>query len=304
MSKLPVSVIILTLNESFHIADAIDNVREWARDVFVLDSCSTDATVDIALERGAKVAQRKFTNFGDQWNFALDRLPVETPWTLKLDADERLSEPLKDEIARLLSGRPEHAGYEMRRRLWFMGKPLSASQWIVRLWQTGKCRFSDVLVNEQPLVEGNVGRLDGFMNHFDSRDLHHWYEKQNRYSTMEAIIRAEGRSLAMRPRLFGNSHERRMFFKKAFYRAPLRYQLLYWYHLIGFGVWRDGRVGRAWARLRTELYRSIELKELEIRWTGGAPEVPRAPGGEVDPRVADSDLQRVVMGDGESKRDI
>ncbi|MDF1593766.1 MAG: glycosyltransferase family 2 protein [Desulfobacterales bacterium] len=292
---IPVTVIMLTLNEEFNLPGAIDNVKDWAEEVFIVDSCSTDRTVDIALERGVKIVQRPFTNFGDQWNFALDHLPVATPWTLKLDPDERLSEKLKDSIAKVVTNGAECDGYEMVLRLWFMGKPLHVQQPVLRLWRTGKCRFSNVIVNEHPLVDGKIGRLEGLMEHFDSSDLHHWVDKQNRYTTMEAIMRASGAALAVQPRLLGNPLERRMFFKKYFFRIPFRFQLLFLYHLIVCGVWRNGAEGWTWARLRTEVFRATDLKTREILKTGRIPELSKVPHGDYDARVLASPLQQVFM---------
>jgi len=186
---------MLTLNEEFHLPGAIENVKDWAEEIFIVDSLSTDRTVDIALEHGVKIVQRPFTNFGDQWNFALEKLPINTAWTFKLDPDERLSPELKSEIRALLEGPHQHVGYEMDRRLWFMGRPLHVLAPVLRLWRTGKCRFSDVIVNEHPLVDGSVGKLKGLMEHLDSPDLHHWWDKQNRYTTMRAIENARGDSL-------------------------------------------------------------------------------------------------------------
>jgi hypothetical protein len=297
MKKVPVSVIMLTLNEEFHLPGAIENVKDWAEEIFIVDSCSTDRTVDIALEQGVKIIQRPFTNFGDQWNFALERLPIKMPWTFKLDPDERLTDDLKTEIRNLLQGDPECCGYEMDRRLWFMGKPLHVNAPVLRLWETGKCRFSDVIVNEHPLINGPVGKLNGIMEHLDSPDLHHWWEKQNRYTTMLAVQKACGDALSAAPNLFGNALERRMFFIKLFFFIPFRYQLQ-WMHEVFFrGAWRSGRTGLTWARMRVEARRMRELKSREIAITGRIPEIPRAPHGDYDARILESSLQKMVSGE-------
>ncbi|MBN2022633.1 MAG: glycosyltransferase family 2 protein [Pirellulales bacterium] len=295
MTKVPVTVIMLTLNEEFNLPGAMENVQDWAEEVFIVDSCSTDRTVDIAMEKGVGIVQRPFTNFGDQWNFALERLPIKTPWTFKLDPDERLSPELKSEIADLLAGEPEHDGFWMDRRLWFMGKPLHVLAPVLRLWKTGKCRFSDVLVNEHPLIDGSVGGLRGLIEHFDSPDLHHWWDKQNRYTTMEAIMKARGAAPSAQPRLFGSRLERRVFWKKVFYRLPFRYQLQWIHEMLVRGAWRDGPQGRQWARLRIEVRRMIELKVKEMRATGRIPEIPKAPRGGFDPRILASPLQKQVL---------
>ena len=291
-SHLPLSVIMLTLNEQYHLPGVIENVKDWAADIFIVDSCSIDRTVDIALEHDVKIVQRPFTNFGDQWNFAINRLPIQTPWTLKLDPDERLSDELKLQIEKVIRNNDAHEGYKFKRRLWFMGKPLHAKQDVVRLWKTSKCRFSNTIVNEHPIIEGNIGSLTGILEHHDSYDLHHWYDKQNRHGTMEAIMRYRGDKLAARTRLFGTPLERRMFLKKMFFKVPLRYFLLYFYHLIGQGAWRNGKTGRAWARLRTEVYRMIELKFEEIQYTKHIPEIPRPEHRDYDHRILASQLQQ------------
>ncbi len=292
MKPLPITVIILSLNEEFHLPAAIENVRDWAEDIFIVDSCSTDRTVDIALENGVGIVQRPFTSFGGQWNFALENLPLKTPWTFKLDPDERLTPELKDEIRELLKSEPECSGYSMDRRLWFMGKPLHVLVPILRLWRTGKCRFSDVIVNEHPLIDGPVGKLKGILEHYDSPDLKHWYDKQDRYSTMEAIAMVKGSALAATPRFFGSTLERRMFFKKMFFKVPFRYQLQWLHEVFGRGAWRDGGIGLTWARLRVEVRRMRELKAKEMRLTGVIPQLPKAPAGDFDPRVLDSPLQK------------
>ncbi|MCR4307967.1 MAG: glycosyltransferase family 2 protein [Candidatus Berkelbacteria bacterium] len=300
--KLPVSVIMLTLNEEFHLSDAIENVKGWAQEIFIVDSCSTDRTIDIALEHGVNVVQRPFTNFGDQWNFALGNLPIKTPWTFKLDPDERLSEDLKDSIAKIVTNKAEYTGYEMNLRLWFMGKPLHVLMPVLRLWRTGKCRFSDVIVNERQLIDGDVGRVEGLMEHFDSPDLHHWWDKQNRYTTMLAIQKVKGQQLSVEPKLFGTALERRMFFIKMFFRIPFRYQLQWVHEVLIRGAWRDGRTGLAWARLRVQSRRMRELKAIEMEITGRVLELPVAPHGGFDSRVINSPFQRIVCGESEQKK--
>jgi hypothetical protein len=175
-----------------------------------------------------------------------------------------------------------------------MGRPLHVQADVVRIWKTGACRFSDVIVNEHPLIGGPVRRLSGLLEHHDSRDLHHWAEKQNRYSTMEAITMVRGDRLAVEPRLLGSPLQRRMALKRLFFRIPFRYQIQWVHEVLGRGAWRSGRPGLAWARLRVEVRRMRELKADEMRLTGRIPEVPRALHGGYDPRILASELQRAV----------
>ena len=176
-----------------------------------------------------------------------------------------------------------------------MGKPLHVKPSVLRLWKTGKCKFSDVLVNEHPIIDGRVGRLRSLLEHHDSLDLHHWLDKQNRYSTMEAIRSVKADDLATTPKLLGNGLERRMFMKKNFDRIPMRFSFYWLYLMLVNGVWRDGFVGHTWAHLRVELIKMREFKTIEMRTTGRIPEVPQAAHGDFDPRVMSSPLQKSIM---------
>ena len=91
----PVAVVMISLNEGHNLEAVLENLKGWAQEVFLVDSYSQDDTVDIALRHGVQVVQRRFRGFGDQWNFALEHLPITAPWTMKLDPDERLSDELK-----------------------------------------------------------------------------------------------------------------------------------------------------------------------------------------------------------------
>jgi glycosyltransferase involved in cell wall biosynthesis len=291
---LPITVISLTLNEEYHLPGIIENVKPWAEEMFIVDSCSTDGTIDIALGHGVNIVQRPFTNFGNQWNFAIGKLPINTPWTMKLDPDERVTPELVEEIRRVIQSMDACDAYWIPRRLWFMGKPLHVNQDVLRLWKTGRCRFSDVLVNEHPIINGKIGKLKGIIEHFDSINLHHWMDKQNRFTTMEAIMEVNGNRLSTKPKFLGNTLERRMFLKRYFHRIPFRFYLLWLYMMFIEGVWRDGEVGKTWAHLRLEVMRMKEFKYKEMKRTGRIPDIPRAPHGDYDPRVLNSPLQKLV----------
>jgi len=290
VGRQSIAVVMITLNEAHNLDDALDSLEGWADEVFIVDSYSADNTVDIALRRGVHIVQRAFQGFGDQWNFALDELPITSQWTMKLDPDESLSDELKAAVAAALL-KDEYEGYSLTltRRLWFMGKPLPVKQSLVRIWRTGKCRFTDVPVNEYPIVDGEMGTLSGFLEHLDSPDLQHWYNKQNNYTTAEAVMRFKGANLADKPLLFGSALQRRMWLKTVFFKLPLRYSALFLYHYLYLGAWRAGRVGYAWSKLRVEVNRAIEYKWLEMKITGKRPLDIHSTVGEPDKRVAQYD---------------
>lgn len=284
----PVAVVMIALNEGHNMEAVLANLRGWAEQVFLVDSYSSDDTIDIALKHGVHVVQRRFRGFGDQWNFALRELPITAPWTMKLDPDERLTEALKAAIEAEV-GADAADGISFQRRLWFMTRSLPVSQSILRVWRTGRCRFTDVAVNEYPLVEGHVVQVKGEMEHHDSPNLHHWYDKQNRYSSAEAAMRYRGSGLADQPRLWGNPLQRRMWLKQHFWKLPGRYFLLFAHHLIVQGAWRAGRVGWIWSRLRTEVFRMQEFKLVEMTLLGRVPPDIAAGAGMPDARVRQYD---------------
>lgn len=283
-----VAVVMISLNEGHNMEAVCQNLAGWAQEVFLVDSYSQDDTVEIALRHGVQVVQRRFRGFGDQWNFALGELPITTQWTMKLDPDERLTDILKLSLLKAIQ-EGEGDGFSFSRQLYFMGRALPVRQTLLRVWRTGKCRFTDVAVNEHPIVSGRIINVVGELAHEDSPDLDHWLEKQNRYTTAEAIIAYTDAPLAAVPRLLGTAFQRRMWLKKHFHRLPFRYVLLFLYHWLWQGAWRAGWVGYAWARLRADLMRIIDYKRREIGVTGRLPSTRFYGPGKPDGRVRQYD---------------
>ena len=273
--EAPVAVIMLTLNEAHNMDEVLANLRGWAREVFVVDSFSTDETAQLAVRHGARVVQRRFCGFGDQWNFALRELPVTAPWTMKLDPDERLTDGLKESIVtQTLADVPSVAGLSFDRRVHFMGQSLPVRQPVVRVWRTGSCRFTDAAVNEHPIIDGVVRRVAGILEHCDSPNLEHWLDKQNRYSSAEALTSFSEPAPEGEARLFGAPFQRRLWLKRHFRKLPFRYSLLFLHHLLIQGAWRGGRIGWQWAWLRCFVYRMHEYKLRELRMRGLPEHVP------------------------------
>ncbi|MCH4544002.1 glycosyltransferase family 2 protein [Ochrobactrum sp. A-1] len=279
---VPIAVVMISLNEAHNMPAVLKNLKGFASEVFLVDSYSSDETVDIALAHGVHVVQRKFRGFGDQWNYAVNELPIASTWTMKLDPDERLTDELKQSIAEIIKS--DRAGaFTLRRRLWFMGRPLPVIQTILRGWKTGTCNFSDVLVNEHPLVEAHRIKARGFLEHHDSPDLHHWFEKQNRYSSAEALNSYRGGRLAATPKLWGNKLQRRMWFKSKLMQFPLRSLVIFLHAYLVQGAWQAGRVGFIWAKLRCQVYQMRALKLLEMRMNFKELNVPASPTGTPHP---------------------
>ena len=281
----PVCVVMISLNEEHNMRGVLENLSGWASEVVLVDSYSSDRTVDIALEYGVKVVQRKFKDFGDQWNFAVTNLDISCPWTMKIDPDERLSDRLKTDISKAVHENSAAVGLSVNRSLWFMGRKLPVTQTLLRVWRTGQCKFTDVTVNEHPIVLGEIVTVSGDLEHHDSPDLHHWFYKQNKYTTSEAAIRFHGGDLAFKPRILGDSMERRMWIKRNFYRMPFRYLILFAYHFFWDGAWRAGRAGYIWSRLRCDVMRFVEYKAYEMNLRGDSKVIGTFSAGVPDARV-------------------
>lgn len=181
---LPLSVIIITMNEAGNLKDCLDSVADIAAEVIVVDSGSTDGTVEIARSAGATVIQTSiWPGFGPQKNIALNAATCD--WVLSLDADERLTEPLRDQIrSAMMSG--VFDSYEMPRLSYFCGKPIRHGGWypdhVLRLFRRERARFSDDLVHEHVIAEGKVGTLDSPLHHYSYRKMADVERKIKSYS--------------------------------------------------------------------------------------------------------------------------
>lgn len=185
-SKL--TVVILTLNESIHIARAIKNVKDVADHIVVLDSYSDDNTIEIADTLGAEILYRKFDNYKNQRQFAIDYCKDKTEWMLFLDADEYLTRELKNEIS-LAINEDKYVGYYMAFRMIFMGKWIKYGgyypTYILRLF---KPRYAHVNreINEHVKVLGLTTVLKNDFINESLLDISGWIDKHNKYATFEA----------------------------------------------------------------------------------------------------------------------
>jgi glycosyltransferase involved in cell wall biosynthesis len=266
------SVLILTQNEEQDLPGALASVS-WSDDVHVFDSCSTDATVSIAEGLGAKVAQRAFDNYAAQRNAALNQTRFRHPWVLLMDADERCTPALREEIERIARHNdPDTAAYSVRRRDYFQNTWLRHAQispWYIRLVRPELARYSRE-INEVLEIAGTVGELASPLDHYPfSKGISHWLRRHDVYSTMEARLIAEGGGLshpslkkALNSRDF---HERRLHQKALFYRLPGRPLLKWLYMVLVRRAFLDGRAGMTYARLQAIYEYMIVLKTREIR---------------------------------------
>lgn len=299
-NKIPVTVLVPTLNAGEHLNRLLDSVQPYFEDVFIVDSRSTDDTVDICLRRGVKIVQRPFDTHSKTYAFLMHKVPIKTPWIFMLDHDEEISQGLREKIATVLEAGTTCNGFYVRWRLWFMGRGLHVAPWSPRLMRTEYADVTDVACNEHFfLKEGKWGYIDGFVEHHDTPTLWHWYEKQNLYTTREAIGIVNGTARVEKPKLFGNSNERNHWFALVLPKLPLGlgYLLMFLGYYLKFKAWKDGATGYYWAKCRVWVQWVTFFKVKEIRRTGVLPKMPDSRHGEFDARVMESELEKQLLPD-------
>ena len=184
MPGLDLTVLILTYNEEKHLARCIGSVKTLANRVVVIDSASTDRTVDLAKALGADVYQNRWVNHAAQFNWALDNTSISTKWIVRLDADEIVSSELADMLLeRLPSIAESTAGLTVNRRIYFLNK------WIrhgglyparmLRIFRRGKGRCEQRWMDEHILVSGTVQNLEADICDMNLNSVSWWISKHN-----------------------------------------------------------------------------------------------------------------------------
>lgn len=252
--KVPLSVLILTRNEEINIGQALESVCGWADQVFVVDSFSTDRTLEIARSMGAEIVQNPWCGYAQQKNWALDNLPFRNEWVFVLDADELPSEELKEELASILAnGGHGYDGFYVKWRLIFYGQWIKHSGWYpgwgLRFFKHKLGRFENRPVDEHLILNGKAGECKNDIVHRDLHDMAYWINKHIRYAQLNALAysqleQREGAEERIKPSLFGSQAQRRRFIKERIWRhLPARGVLYFLYlYVFRFGF-LDGRKG-------------------------------------------------------------
>lgn len=273
--KMNVSVLILTHNEESNIGACIESVR-WSNDVVVLDSLSTDRTTEIAEAAGARVFHKQFCGYASQRNFGLQGIDYKNTWVLMLDADERATPELADEILTEVSNASDDiALYRLRRKDHFMNCWIRYSSgyptWFGRLVKPSQVRVERE-INEEYVTDGEIRHLQSHLIHYPfSKGVEQWIERHNRYSTMEAKVQFDdeesGRTVPLKYLFNRDPMRRRSAQKQLVGRLPGRSWIVFFLFYLARGGFLDGRAGLTFSRLKGmyEYMIAVKLRERRLQ---------------------------------------
>ncbi|UCH97661.1 MAG: glycosyltransferase family 2 protein [Candidatus Aminicenantes bacterium] len=248
---MKLSVVIITLNEEDRLEDALKSCRGIADEIVVVDSYSTDRTVEIAQQYGAKIYKNTFIDYGSQKNFALDK--AENQWVLNLDADERVSGILEKEIRKLKQKTGDEIdadGFLIKRKTFYLDRWIKHSGWYpdrkLRLFRKDKSQWCG-RVHEGLRLEGKTVKMEGDILHFTYRNITDHINRLNRYSHMQASDIVE--------------KKKKMLYLRAFLLPPVTF--------IRFYIWKlgilDGLPGLVIALVSSWATAMKYLKAIEIK---------------------------------------
>ncbi|NJK69998.1 glycosyltransferase family 2 protein [Candidatus Gracilibacteria bacterium] len=266
------SIYILTYNEEIDIAACIESAL-LSDDIIVVDSISTDRTVEIVKNYPVQIVQHPFETHGRQRTWMLKEVPCKYEWVYILEADERMTEALFAECLEAIASQ-EYIGYYVAERVIFMGRWIRRStqypRYQMRLFRKDKVWFADYGHTEREVCDGPTHFLKETYPHYTcSKGLSRWIEKHNRYSTDEAaetLRQLKAGKVNWWDLIFGVSEvERRRALKDFSLRLPLRPIVRFFYMYILLGGFLDGQAGLAWCTLQAFYEYLILLKVWEMK---------------------------------------
>ncbi|KPQ40775.1 MAG: glycosyltransferase family 2 protein [Phormidium sp.] len=284
------SIYILTYNEEIDIAECIESAQ-GSDDIIVVDSLSSDRTVEIARSYGVRVEQHPFESHGKQRTWMLRSIPTRHEWVYILEADERMTPELFAECLAAIE-QDQCIGYYVAERVMFMGRWIRHStqypRYQLRLFRKDKVWFDDYGHTEREVCDGPTSFLQETYPHYTcGKGLNRWIEKHNRYSTDEAketLRQLHYGKIQWRNLLCGATEvERRRALKDLSLRLPLRPLVRFLYMYIFLGGFLDGQAGVAWCTLQSFYEYLILLKVRELKQQGYVPPRPEPISDGVQP---------------------
>lgn len=272
--KMSISIIILTFNSEKTIAATLESACKVSDDIHIVDSFSTDKTLEIARHYGANVLQHEFENYGVQRNWAIYTLPLKYDWQLHLDSDERLSDGLVEElnIHKTLFA-DNIVGYYVPRLVHFLGRPIRHGGmfpiWHMRLFRNGAGRCESRCYDQHFYVNGATRQLTKPMIDDHRMNLTEWIARHNRWADAEADeLMVPGKDGPIAGRMQGNPVEKKRALSGFYYSMPLfvRSFLLFLYRYVFRLGFLDGREGLIFFVLQTFWFRFlVDAKLFERR---------------------------------------
>ncbi len=273
MKKLPIAAIIITLNEENNLEDCLKSLSPWVDEIFVVDSGSTDKTLEIAGHYTQKISYHAFENFAHQRNWAQDNLMIKNEWVLHLDADEMISPELAQSLQEIFSAGPDVDGIMASRRTVFRGKWIrfGGHYPVYRncIFKKSKGRSEDRLYDQNYIVNGKVVCARGDIINIINPELSEWKARHRRWAVLEAREILENQKGSKRIDLAGTPIERRSWFRyNVYYKAPLFVRpLVYFFYRyilrLGFLDGVQGAVFHFWQGLWYRLLVDKEVLKLK-----------------------------------------
>ena len=280
------AVVILTYNEELNLPACLDSLDGLDCEVIVVDSGSTDRTVSIARERGARVLSHPFESHVKQWHWSLENVPSQAPWLFGLDADQRLTPDLREELVNLFSDGEARLegidGFYVKRRQVFRGHWIRHGgyypKYLLKLFRSRAVYLDDKdLMDHHFYVLGRVAKLrsDLVEANLKEDEIGFWIDKHNRYAVLHAreelIKRTAGARRPIQPSLIGDPDQRTLFLKLVWYRLPLYVRpLLYFVYRYLFRLgFLDGKQGFIFHVLQGFWYRLlVDINIDQMRGAG------------------------------------
>ena len=261
------TIIILTKNEASNISECIKSTKGLAKRIVVVDSFSSDATIQIAKELGADIYQHEFVHYGAQFQYALDNCNIDTQWVFRLDADERITDAGIKEIEELclINSDTDINGFVFRLQNYFLGKPIRHGVLSILeklcIFKFGKAYMENRYMGEHIiLTEGKSIKLKQLGIHYGVPDINFMINKLNWYASREAIDYYYQKNSKQELHSLDAPTRMRRFIKyKIYYHLPSELRcwmvFLYWYTFrLGF---LDGKEGFYWNFFQTYFYRTL-----------------------------------------------
>lgn len=277
MKTIPVSATIITYNEEKNIEECLRSIYGWIDEIFIVDSFSSDKTLEIAKKYTDKIYQHSFENFAQQRNWAQDNLPLKNEWVLHLDADETVSPELAAELKKILSLEPEAEGFMAARRTVFRGRWIKHGGhypvYHLRIFKKNQGRSEERLYDQNYIVAGRVFKIKGDIINTINPDLKLWKSRHKRWALLEAREVLFNKNRIMNISFKGNPIERRNWLRyKVYYKLPpfIRVFIYFFYRYILKGGFLDGSQGlifHFWQGFWYRMLVDIKIQELTVRDT-------------------------------------